>query len=292
MKARVIILIIILILLCINHSREYFRQELKQDQPPFSEVIGRYIILTHPTKLDTDTPLNIAEIEVYEQDTNTRLKGGANNKMSTTLAGYPVANLEDGNVNTFAHTNDARPWMLVDLGSDKKLQKVVIQNRRDCCKERIVGANFIIVDQANGTDIVNRLNNERDITTGYVYRSGFNETKDTYEINVRDWKKPMNKVDCQIPAWREERCSEPQCNYGRCFSYTIDDGGWGNCVSDPNKETNPWGTWGTKTRTRSPSVQSSGGGVCQGDLIQTETCRTNERDRCNMMYDMDGGFGF
>jgi len=280
MKEILLITIILLILWCISSRKEYFRQELKQDQPPFNELIGRYIILTHPTKMDTGNPLNISEIEVYEQDTNARLKGGANNKMSSTLEGYPVANLEDGNVNTFAHTNDARPWMLVDLGADKKLSKVVIQNRRDCCKERLQGANIIIVNDANGKDIVNRLNSERDITSGYVYRSGFDEIKDTYEFNVRDWKKPYNKLDCQLPPWRDVQCSEQQWYNGYCSSYTIDDGGWGNCVIEPGQ----W-RWGTKTRTRLPSVPAKGGGSCPTDLIQTKGCSSFDRDPCDCNWD-------
>ena len=280
MKEILLITIILLILWCISSRKEYFRQELKQDQPPFNELIGRYIILTHPTKMDTGNPLNISEIEVYEQDTNARLKGGANNKMSSTLAGYPVANLEDGNVNTFAHTNDARPWMLVDLGADKKLQKIVVQNRRDCCKERLQGANIIVVNDANGKDIVNRLNSERDITSGYVYRSGFDEIKDTYEFNVRDWKKPYNKLDCQLPPWRDVQCSEQQWYNGYCSSYTIDDGGWGNCVIEPGQ----W-RWGTKTRTRLPSVPAKGGGSCPTDLIQTKGCSSFDRDPCDCNWD-------
>ena len=137
------------------------------------------------------------------------------------------------------------------------------------------------------------LNNERDITSGYVYRSGFDEAKDTYEFNVRDWKKPYNKSDCELPPWRDVQCSERQYYYGRCSSYTIDNGGWGSCVIDPNKETNPWGTWGTKTRTRSPSVPAKGGGICPSDLIQTQSCRANEGDPCNCDFDyMDfGGWG-
>ena len=292
MKEILLFTIILLILWYISSRKEYFRQELKQDQPPFNELIGRYIILTHPTKLDTSNPLNIAEIEVYDENLSVgRLKGGANNKMSSTLEGYPVSNLEDGNVSTFAHTNDARPWMLVDLGADKKLQKIVVQNRRDCCKERLQGANIIVVNDANGTDIVNRLNNERDITSGYAYRSGFDEAKDTYEFNVRDWKKPYNKSDCQLPPWRDVQCSEQEYYFGRCSSYTIDNGGWGSCVIDPDKNTNPWGIWGTKTRTRSPSVPAKGGGSCPSDLIQTQSCRSTDRDPCDCNWDDFGYYG-
>ncbi|XP_002732335.1 uncharacterized protein LOC100366648 [Saccoglossus kowalevskii] len=60
---------------------------------------------------------------------------------------YPSSNAVDGNTdsswygNSCTHTyKQFQPWFRVDLGSSKVVHEVIVTNRKDCCAERITGA--------------------------------------------------------------------------------------------------------------------------------------------------------
>ena len=61
------------------------------------------------------------------------------------MQGFPVQNFVNGLANTFVHTScyDV-PWIVVDLGSDIPIYRIVIINRKDCCQSRILGAKLYI----------------------------------------------------------------------------------------------------------------------------------------------------
>jgi hypothetical protein len=114
------------------------------------ELLGRYIRL----QFDHVECLNIAQIEVYSKET-----GGNIITPSTPVTKpdgwvypndyYPAKNLVDGTGNSFAHTSCHNvPWIEVDLGQSVPIQRIVVVNRKDCCKERIVGTTLIIMDGA------------------------------------------------------------------------------------------------------------------------------------------------
>ena len=52
----------------------------------------------------------------------------------------------DGNLNNFAHTLGAGDgmWMRVNLETQSSVTRVIVYNRNDCCKDRIVGASVFI----------------------------------------------------------------------------------------------------------------------------------------------------
>ena len=119
--------------------------------------------------------LNIAEIQAFD---------AAGNKITGTAHSHPQylhfpANLfNDGDLNTFAHTtNVIDAYFHFDLGSDKMVHKVKIENRRDCCKERIESARVSI---RNAADVEQ---------CSFVIQ----EIKDTYEFD-------LTQTPCRVTA--------------------------------------------------------------------------------------------
>lgn len=61
------------------------------------------------------------------------------------LSGYPYTNIIDGKNDTFGHQNltdntKDNPFILrIDLQSSKTLDRILVVNRLDCCRQRIVG---------------------------------------------------------------------------------------------------------------------------------------------------------
>ncbi len=116
----------------------------------FSSRPGRYVCIARND--NQIMVLNIGEIQVFGPvngvETRLAIVGG---KQSSTLGGYPNSNVYDNNISTFAHTmgTDLNPktawdWMCVDLGSEKEISKVIVYNREDCCRDRIIGTRLEI----------------------------------------------------------------------------------------------------------------------------------------------------
>lgn len=118
---------------------------------------GRYVRIELPSGRynEDDNILNLGELEVFdESDTNIALNASVTGGPGGAHGAGPYTNLTDGNYSNFAHTTgDGVPFMQVDLGGIHKIKKVVIINRPDCCKERVVDAKVIIL-AANGTTVV------------------------------------------------------------------------------------------------------------------------------------------
>ena len=109
-------------------------------------VIGRYVRLGF-TEGQTQN-LNLAEIEVFDENNN---KIAITDVTSSSQYGnYGPKNLADGNTGNFAHTdNKANEYYELDLNTEKKISKIVVHNRKDCCKERAIGAMLLIKDGSN-----------------------------------------------------------------------------------------------------------------------------------------------
>ena len=102
-------------------------------------VDARYVKLFHDVESNV---INVAEIEVYDYD-GTKLTSNAIQGYSTQHDTHTWALVLDSNVSTFGHSaGDAtgNQYVTVDLGSAQKVYKVVVENRRDCCQDRILGA--------------------------------------------------------------------------------------------------------------------------------------------------------
>jgi hypothetical protein len=109
---------------------------------------ARYIKLTY-NRVEC---LNLAQLYVYSDDSDINIitPDMIVSKPSGWTQGndyYPAKNFVDGVGNTFAHTSCYDiPWITVDLGAELPIYRVVIKNRVDCCKERILGSVLTIMD--------------------------------------------------------------------------------------------------------------------------------------------------
>ena len=120
--------------------------------------VGRYIELKQITAYDeNDTGnqnkiINLAEVEVYD-DTDALVSSNKVVTGSSVHSAGPLANLVDGNKRNFAHTHGQTEtetdWIKIDLGAEKKIKKIVVTNRKDCCKERIAGLKIDILNSSS-----------------------------------------------------------------------------------------------------------------------------------------------
>jgi hypothetical protein len=102
--------------------------------PPPAPITGkniRYISIT----ARRPEYLNIAEVQAFDEAGN--LIRGTPHIHPQYLHFGPEL-YTDNNVNTFAHTtNVTNAYFHFDLGFDRMVHRVKIENRRDCCKDRI-----------------------------------------------------------------------------------------------------------------------------------------------------------
>ena len=121
--------------------------------PPPSKVAMRYVWFGYDES-DWTRPLNIREIEVYSGGVNI-VKGFGNEAVESGSGFYhertfPPKLLFDGGTNTYnlAHSNDAKTnYFKIDLGKDYSvIEKVVVTNRKDCCKDRWAGSYVKLLD--------------------------------------------------------------------------------------------------------------------------------------------------
>ncbi|KAG8431618.1 hypothetical protein GDO86_017925 [Hymenochirus boettgeri] len=110
-------------------------------------LVGRYVSVVIPGRAEY---LQLCEVEVYgteAQDLVNLARSGAVRQSSTYRPEYSSITAIDGNKETnifshpCAHTNNDNPsWWQLDLRNWYNVQTVVIVNRKDCCSERLKGA--------------------------------------------------------------------------------------------------------------------------------------------------------
>lgn len=142
-----------------------------------SVLKGRYVQLKRGD--GKDEHINILEIEVYDKD---------NKKITDNI--IPTLSPQYGDVKVFgpqflidnsAPSNFSSGWKLphttaskdafmrLDLGTEREITRVIIKNRLDCCKERIVGTEIQIL--GNNSNI--------------KYSSKINQVQDVYEFLIK-----------------------------------------------------------------------------------------------------------
>lgn len=64
---------------------------------------------------------------------------------------YPASNAFNGRLDDFSHTSggDASPWVRVDLGIERRITRVMIWNRLDCCQALL--NNYFVEASLDGT---------------------------------------------------------------------------------------------------------------------------------------------
>lgn len=136
-------------------------------------IDARYVKLFHEVESNV---INIAEIEVYDYE-GTKLTSNTSNisGYSTQHETHEWAHITDSNVATFGHSaNDAtgNQHVTIDLGETKKIHKVVVENRRDCCQDRILGARLELgTSETNSVASTPRISTESNTYT-YKFETG------------------------------------------------------------------------------------------------------------------------
>ncbi|KAE8599806.1 hypothetical protein XENTR_v10017335 [Xenopus tropicalis] len=126
---------------------------------------GRYVSVVIPRRAEF---LTLCEVEVYGEesprqevvDINLARSGKA---QQSSVNGYQhgaekaIDGIKGTNMgkNPCTHTQeDYQPWWRLDLQKRYKVEAVVIVNRRDCCSERLQGAEIRVGDSADNNNPV------------------------------------------------------------------------------------------------------------------------------------------
>ncbi|XP_073399449.1 uncharacterized protein [Dendrobates tinctorius] len=128
-------------------------------------MIGRYVSVVIPGRSEY---LSLCEVEVYTDldctptGSNIAINGEASQEsdLQNPIMGY-AKNAIDGGKDTdyqkgsCTHTNQTRSaWWKLDLKQIYKISNVVLTNRMDCCKERLMGAEVRIGNSPNNVNPV------------------------------------------------------------------------------------------------------------------------------------------
>ena len=97
---------------------------------------------------------------VYAYNGSTKLDLSAGAVVTSNLAMDPVTTMEqrlvDENIDTWGSTkNMVGAWFKITLKKFTPITRLVIQNRQDCCQDRIVGAQLIVSSSSNVSLVYN-----------------------------------------------------------------------------------------------------------------------------------------
>lgn len=112
-------------------------------------LMARYVRLQY-SRVDY---LNLAQIQVFateSEGSQIPLTAGQVSKSSGYHGDmFPNQHFVNGTAHTFVHTSCGDvPWIEVDLGYLSTVYKVILTNRKDCCQERVLGTNLILLDSS------------------------------------------------------------------------------------------------------------------------------------------------
>ena len=111
--------------------------------------------LAHYVKLTAPGILSVAEVEVYDENNKLISKEkpatqSSDYSASKGTADRAVDGNSDGNwsSNTLTHTkNNNNSWLKIKLGGGKRVKRIVVYNRSDCCTDRISGTKIALLDR-------------------------------------------------------------------------------------------------------------------------------------------------
>jgi hypothetical protein len=117
--------------------------------------------------------INLLEIEVYDQNNQkitTNITPSLNPQYENPNQFGPqflIDSLAQNNISRLPHTaNSPNAYMQLDLNSDKEISKIIVKNRLDCCKERILGCSLFLINSTNSE----------------IYKKPFSDVQDIYEF--------------------------------------------------------------------------------------------------------------
>lgn len=128
---------------------------------------GRYVIFERVRRNNLPgygNSLNLAEIKVFDTEGVNLIGSGVTATSGSTLSGLGADRLIDSNLTTYAMTEATdmtKNWFQIDLGSNKNIGKIILENIRDSGQNRVDGAQLRIV-AADGTTVFT----SRELTQG------------------------------------------------------------------------------------------------------------------------------
>jgi len=121
--------------------------------PPEGVANVRYVRLERPSADYPNNIINLAEVEVFdENDVNVASGKTVTGGPGAAHGAGPFARLVDENKSSgnFAHTTGSGDnFMQIDLGSATTVKKVVITNRLNCCQQRTENMKVKLLDADN-----------------------------------------------------------------------------------------------------------------------------------------------
>jgi hypothetical protein len=142
-------------------------------------ISGRYITLQRPQA----GWFNLADIQVFSKS------GGKNIITPSTVVTMPdphstapLSHFVDGKPDTIIHNASGGTGgpLTVDLGSVVPIFKIVVTNRKDCCRERAVGTILTIQNQSKATIYTSDPITDKSGNNTYTELGGNNDTKQKY----------------------------------------------------------------------------------------------------------------
>ena len=93
--------------------------------------------------------LNLGEVKLYNgniQLPDLVSRASMSSEYLTPFEYIPLRNCFDGNIDSFcsSRNGDQNPWLQVDI-TGLEFDRVVVENRKDCCSFRIVGARIALM---------------------------------------------------------------------------------------------------------------------------------------------------
>lgn len=128
----------------------------------------RYVRVKQNNTIDN---MNLAEIGVIEAISGNNLALNKPATTSSTLSGFPLSNINDGNLSNFWHSNAGNntEYVEIDLGSPGyDLAAVRITNRGDCCQDRSQDLQLILKDSAGVQLLSQNINAYQGQNKGYT----------------------------------------------------------------------------------------------------------------------------
>jgi len=111
--------------------------------------------LAHYVMLSNSGILSVAEVEVYDENNKLISKEKPASQSSDYSSSKGTADRAvDGNTNgkwsgnSVTHTKrSSKNWLKIKLGGGKRVKRVVVYNRKDCCTDRISGTKIALLDR-------------------------------------------------------------------------------------------------------------------------------------------------
>lgn len=173
--------------------------KLSNSQDKFKSLSGvcNQIIIFDPKQ---EGYLHLAQIDVYDKNNNLIPISESYLKMDGELPAYPVKNLIDKNISTFAHSNGKKRSITITFPSTIGVSTIVLTNRQDCCKTRANG--LMVRTLLYGTDTYLSYP-VTDVSGSAVYENGGYDDLNNKNSNS------YNYISFNIPDPKPSRSNDP-----------------------------------------------------------------------------------